>query len=337
MADQRQQQQQQQQQQQKQLGDLLQKQQQFKGSDHYGKKPYVYKQIQVYDKQHQQQVADLVQQPPPPSPSPPPPQQRDIPYPVSARENRVNVTNAHYEEFLRQVLDEINNKPPPRSCSDAVLFATNEMYAQEGDFIRTSGEQALEDSDDRTPGARRRPIFSNMVLTDGFAVNVLFTRPTSSTTLPDLELDDIARPHVADHFDLWGVDPGIKDIFMATDGASQYRKFSAAEYRCKTGQTRRKAECDRLHRQANITTIESAIPTTKTSSSSSFIAAVRYILENLSPLLALYGDVIWAQQRLWNYSGAQKLDHEMAQIFLNGGRKYDPSTAPHPTMQHRTN
>jgi hypothetical protein len=45
---------------------------------------------------------------------------------------------------------------------------------------------------------------------------------------------------------------------------------------------------------------------------------------------------MWAQHRSWNYSGAQKLDQEMMQIFLNGGRKYHPDTAVHPTMQLRT-
>lgn len=213
-----------------------------------------------------------------------------------------------------------------QSTDDVLTDSTSDNFSDE----------AFDDIEDHPPGTRRRPLFNNMVLTDGFTVNILLTRATSSTKLPDLELEDIAKPHVAQYFDLWGADPGLKDIFVATDGQQQYRKFSAAEYRCKTGQTRRKAARDRLQRQANITTIESAIPTTKTSSSSSFIAAVRYILENLSPLLALYGDVMWAQHRLWNYSGAQKLDHEMVQIFLNGGRKYDPSTAPHPTMQHRT-
>lgn len=29
---------------------------------------------------------------------------RDIPYPVSARQSRVDIMNAHYEDFLRQVL-----------------------------------------------------------------------------------------------------------------------------------------------------------------------------------------------------------------------------------------
>jgi hypothetical protein len=174
-----------------------------------------------------------------------------------------------------------------------------------------------------------------MVLTDGFAVNVLFTRPTSSTTLPDLELDDIARPHVADHFDLWGVDPGIKDIFMATDGARQYRRFSAAEYRSKTGETRRSSERSQVHQRSNISAIESAIPTTKTSSSSSFIVAARYIFENLTALMDFYGTAMWPQHRLQDYSGRQKLQHEIVEIFLNGGKKYKPGTAQHPTSHHR--
>ncbi|SAM09645.1 hypothetical protein [Absidia glauca] len=148
------------------------------------------------------------------------------------------------------------------------------------------------------------------------------------------ELDDIARPHAANDFGLWGVDPGIKEIFVAIDGAHQYRLFSATEYRPKTGQTRTSSEQHQAHRRSNIWAIESAIPTTKISSSSIIVAA-RYILENLLALVDFHGAAIWPQHRLQTYTGRQKLDHEMVQIFLNGGMKYKPVTAQHPTLHHR--
>ncbi|KAI8331746.1 hypothetical protein BC941DRAFT_474785 [Chlamydoabsidia padenii] len=48
--------------------------------------------------------------------------------------------------------------------------------------------------------------------------------------------------------------------------------------------------------------IESNIPTTKTSSSTKYMEALVYILNNLDPLLAHYGDTLYAEERLLNYS-----------------------------------
>ncbi|KAI8342429.1 hypothetical protein BC941DRAFT_140240 [Chlamydoabsidia padenii] len=91
---------------------------------------------------------------------------------------------------------------------------------------------------------QRRLIFINSISTDGFTVNVPFNRRAKKVSLPDLDMDDfkedlINHQHLNDDFRLWAVDPGIKDIYCATDGQSEYRTISTKEWRAKCGITRR--------------------------------------------------------------------------------------------------
>ncbi|KAI8331747.1 hypothetical protein BC941DRAFT_474786 [Chlamydoabsidia padenii] len=90
-------------------------------------------------------------------------------------------------------------------------------------FIFNSEKPNLTEGDSR----QRLPIFTNSISTDGYTVDVRFTRQTTKSTLPDLDMNDFNRNHLHqqhfnNHFRLWAVDPGIKDIYCATDGQSEY-------------------------------------------------------------------------------------------------------------------
>ncbi|KAI8093793.1 uncharacterized protein BX664DRAFT_348977 [Halteromyces radiatus] len=107
-----------------------------------------------------------------------------------------------------------------------------------------------------------------------------------------------------DHtFTVCGVDPGIKDVFCATDGNGDFRSFSSAEFYSRSGATMRMKQTRTKKQQStpNIIDIETAIPTPKISS--------------------FYGDNHFRKCRLLNYGGKQRTGAEMKHIFINGGKK----------------
>ncbi|SAM07907.1 hypothetical protein [Absidia glauca] len=112
---------------------------------------------------------------------------------------------------------------------------------------------------------RKMPIFNNLVSTDGYAVDVSLIRPTAGPPLPDLKLEDFTPELVNNHFRLWGIDPGMTQISTADDGSSRYLKYSKAEWRAKSGITRR-LTAQRQRMTTQITDIQSQLPTTKTAS-----------------------------------------------------------------------
>jgi hypothetical protein len=176
-------------------------------------------------------------------------------------------------------------------------------------------------NDDNQPP--RKPIFTNHIRTDGFTVDVLICRQKHESSLPDLDMDDITEDEVERYFDVWGIDPGLKDIFTATDGHGEYRSFSTKEWRSKCGITRRFTKNQKRKQESNIMEIESRLPTTKTTSTTKFITAALYIMSNLPVLARFYLHRRWQENRLLNYSGRRRLDKEIVDIFLNGGKKYN--------------
>lgn len=190
-----------------------------------------------------------------------------------------------------------------------------------------------DDDDDEQP--HRKPIFLNQIRSDGYTVDVLLTRQNRKHTLPDLEIEDFEEAHLDQFFELWALDPGIKDIFQATNGDAQYRRFSTKEWRAKCGITRRLRHQQRDKTNNGITAVECSMPTMKTASTSTFIKAAKYVLTHLRKLTEFYGQNHIPQGRLLNYSGRQKLDHEMVQIFIDGGKKYTAKqTAKPPSSIH---
>ncbi|SAL98421.1 hypothetical protein [Absidia glauca] len=203
------------------------------------------------------------------------------------------------------------------------------------------GVDNLDQYDDEEGAAgRKMPIFNNLVSTDGHTVNVSLVRPTAGPPLPDLELEDFTPELVNNHFRLWGIDPGMTHIFTATDGSSQYLKYSSAEWRAKSGFTRR-LTAQRQRMTTQITDIQSRLPTTKTASVSTYATAVTSIMAHLNTLVSFYADVSWSNDRLLNYSGRRRLDEEVVKIFVDGGKKYAhntasaPSTSSHASRFHK--
>lgn len=182
--------------------------------------------------------------------------------------------------------------------------------------------QNLDQIDQEDEPGPMLPIFDNRISTDGYSVHLSMTKHSGGVPLPDLTLDDFDPNLVEDNFRLWGIDPGIKDIFTATDGTHQYLSFSTAEWRAKGGIQRR---FDQQQRRLtpDIINIQSNAPTTKTAFVSNYLTAIKYKLDHLPAMVNHYGQGLWGEDRLLNYSANRRLDAEMVEIFLHGGKKYD--------------
>ncbi|GAA5809482.1 hypothetical protein MFLAVUS_002890 [Mucor flavus] len=172
-----------------------------------------------------------------------------------------------------------------------------------------------------------KEMFTNMVCTDGYGIDFILAGPQKqAAALPDLEISDFSLEEIGTRFHLWGVDPGQKNIFTASDGhgeeVHQVWKYSAAEYYTRAGFKRTNQRIiDQKNEDGNFLQAERQITTYKTANLQIFILYVHSVLNNLNTLLAFYDDRFTAL-RFLNYIGRQRADTEMINIFVTGGKKY---------------
>lgn len=170
-------------------------------------------------------------------------------------------------------------------------------------------------------------MFTNMVRTDGYGIDFILAGPQKqAAALPDLEISDFSLEEINSRFHLWGVDPGQKNIFTASDGHGeephQVRKYSAAEYYTRAGFKKTNKRIINLKNEdENFLQAERQITTYKTANLQIFILYVHSVLNNLNTLLTFYDDRFTAL-RFLNYIGRQRADAEMINIFVTGGKKY---------------
>ncbi|ORX61742.1 hypothetical protein DM01DRAFT_1332325 [Hesseltinella vesiculosa] len=167
-----------------------------------------------------------------------------------------------------------------------------------------------------------RGIFLNQLYTDGYSVCVPFKKMSGASSGQPLRLTDISP-----QMEVWGIDPGVTDIFVASNSSDpraylspadlpdepllatlpnprhQIRRFSSAEYYVKAGYRKTVANIKAWKQQHGITEIESSFGSPK--------------------------------QR-----GAQLVNHELVKIFVDGGRKYGSHASncnSHDTYMSRLN
>ncbi|CAO3688856.1 unnamed protein product [Rhizopus stolonifer] len=82
--------------------------------------------------------------------------------------------------------------------------------------------------------AKENRRFTNCIRTDGYAIDFVFAKKTNMDVLPNLGLEDFVPDEVQNTFRLWGLDPGLKSVFIAVDGHTndqhEIRHFSTAEF-----------------------------------------------------------------------------------------------------------
>jgi hypothetical protein len=141
--------------------------------------------------------------------------------------------------------------------------------------------------------------------------------------LPDLDTLDFTTEELGTKFRLWGAEHGMINIFTASDGHDnnphEVRKHSAAEYYTRAGFKKFNKEIlNYKNDDPHFLEVERGIPTLKTAN---FVQYVDYVLLNLDVLLRFY-DGRFTSLRFLNYIGRQRADAELANIFVNGGKKY---------------
>ncbi|ORE04868.1 hypothetical protein BCV72DRAFT_188949, partial [Rhizopus microsporus var. microsporus] len=122
------------------------------------------------------------------------------------------------------------------------------------------------------------------------------------------------------------LDPGRTHVFTATiqheEGNLETRRCSEKERRCYSGVKRKACQIEKLKLRTGIKTIETGFPSAKTVDMEKTNAYVTYDLINIPRLFRFY-DEKSAPFRFYDYQGRQRSNAEMANILINGGKKYN--------------
>ncbi|ORX42428.1 hypothetical protein DM01DRAFT_1379053 [Hesseltinella vesiculosa] len=153
-----------------------------------------------------------------------------------------------------------------------------------------------------------------------------------------LRLTDIS-PVAMQQMDVWADLPDEPLLATPPNPRHQIRRFSSAEYYVKAGYRKTVAIIKAWKQQHDITEIESSFGSPKTSVRQNITAYITEKLRHLDRLLLFYGQDI-QQLRFLNYRGAQLVNHELVEIFVDGGRKYGSHASncnSHDTYMSRLN
>ncbi len=137
--------------------------------------------------------------------------------------------------------------------------------------------------------------------------------------MKDIDLD-------LQHDRLWGVDPGMTDMFVAADGHEDerhdVRKTSTREFYHMAGWNKAKRLEEKWKTEnAGIQAILAGMPSAKTTSVVVFDVFVSYVLGCYKDLVEFY-DERWRVQRFWSYRGRQMAMAEVCRWFTTGSKKY---------------
>ncbi|CEG75980.1 hypothetical protein RMATCC62417_10941 [Rhizopus microsporus] len=127
-------------------------------------------------------------------------------------------------------------------------------------------------------------------------------------------------------FRLCGVYPGRGPVFTASCGKGNdrhdVRRVSTKEYYKLTGSIRHtKREVERMERDG-IALIYQNLPSTKTASTTQYLSYTSYTVRNLDRLLD-FNSKKTAAGRFHLYQGVQRARAEMANVLIDGGKKYN--------------
>ncbi|KAI8069279.1 hypothetical protein BC940DRAFT_30379 [Gongronella butleri] len=201
--------------------------------------------------------------------------------------------------------------------------------------------------------------------TDGHRISLLYAK--SKAPLPQLPLLDLSdfQPWELAYFQIWGLDPGQRDLIVAADGAQpsmyeyplmaqdnmlngryfapvmhvprdapvpsvksphQVRQLSSMEYRVAQHQQQTKMET--WKRKSGIKLVESQMPSPRTTQLDKLHDYLVYINTHLDDLLRHYS-LKYNKARFEIRRATQKMDAEAVNILIHGGKKYqtqDPRT-----------
>lgn len=168
--------------------------------------------------------------------------------------------------------------------------------------------------------------FTCFILSDGFGICFGFARKAKDVQEVSLELEDFRDEEVRRYFQPCAVDPGRKQVFTSIihheEGQQEVRRCSSKERTCYTGSKRRANHIDKLKARNGIKSIETDFPSPKTVNNEKWNTYVAYALKYAPELFSFYNERS-AAFRFHDYQGRQRANAEMANILLNGGKKYN--------------
>lgn len=180
-------------------------------------------------------------------------------------------------------------------------------------------------------------MFYGYVLTDGVAINFVFSRLPSPSRLelyaPDF---DNSRNTIHQRMNIIGLDPGRRDIVTTAGGVGDAiypnRQVSTKEYRTISGVTKRRRHLETRQATTNITNddgttssmqnLESTLPTLNTTNMDAMQLSIRSRLSYLNHASTFYG-INQSRNRFKAYQGGQRTIATTANIVLNGGKKFE--------------
>ncbi|KAI8967903.1 hypothetical protein BDF20DRAFT_195597 [Mycotypha africana] len=180
---------------------------------------------------------------------------------------------------------------------------------------------------------------------DGHGITLQFVRrkATSGNTKALLQLDDFNLAEVGEYFHPITVDPGRNEIFTAAVGFNninhknhEIRSCSKSERVTFAGYTKRSTYSKKLKERKGITSIESSLPSPKVVSKEAYIVYLKYTLQHLQTLFDFYSFKS-AQFNFNNYQGKQRADAEVANVLIDGGRKYNRRERKHINRNKKRN
>ncbi|CEG75627.1 hypothetical protein RMATCC62417_10637 [Rhizopus microsporus] len=180
--------------------------------------------------------------------------------------------------------------------------------------------------------------FTCFIQTDGFGVCFAFARKAKEEkATTQLGLEDFSGQEIQECFQPYAVDPGRAHAFTATiqheGGNLETRRCSEKERQCYNGAKRSSCQIKKLKLRTDIKTIETGFPSAKTVNMEKTNAYVTYALINIPRLFHFY-DEKPAPFCFYDYQGRQRSNAEMANILINGGKKYS-KTKRKKTKQNR--
>jgi hypothetical protein len=173
-----------------------------------------------------------------------------------------------------------------------------------------------------------RQFFNNIVSTDGYSVSIHFSRKKMEPLVmaKDLRLEDWDIAEIQEFFRPCAVDPGVGTLVTAAYGFGadrhEIRTFSNREYYSVTGSKQRNSRRNKEKLVAGISPIDSGMPSARSVEKAAYLKYVAYFFENWSKLSEFYS-FRCAKDYFSNYQGTQRAADEVANILINGGKKYD--------------
>ena len=158
--------------------------------------------------------------------------------------------------------------------------------------------------------------FADEIVTDGKAVSVLLKRPKRDVPDEDRELNP-------DDYDVaWGVDPGMRDMFVASSSDGQSARCSSGEFYNDAGYVRSQQRRRHwLRNDPEIAEIERNMPRKKRASVQSVTAHATYVLRHIDVLMAFYGAKRFRNLRFSRYCASKKKLDQLCRRLSEKGKR----------------